>query len=66
MTKLTPAEEGAMFEQAAAYVANLDEGDLIEFIQEVYMHSPNIEKLFEIKIAAQTIIEGLKDIEEVA
>ena len=59
-------EHGDMFEKAAAYVAGLDEGDLIEFIQEVYMHSPNVEKLYEIKIAAQAVLEGLQDIEEIA
>lgn len=66
MSKLTPAEEVEMFESAAAYVAGLDMGDLIEFIQEVYMHSPNVEKLAEIKAAAQTVWEGLNDIREIA
>lgn len=51
------------FDKAAAFVAGLDEGDLIEFIREVYMHSPNVEKLVEIQLAAQEIMAGLRDIE---
>lgn len=52
------------FDKAAAYVASLEGDDLIDFIKEVYMNSPNIEKIAEIIVAAEIVMEGLEDIRE--
>lgn len=66
MSNLSPAEDAEMFTKAAAYVASLDEGDLRDFLMEVQMHGPNIETMVGIKIAAQDVIDGWHDIQELA
>lgn len=64
MSTLTPAEDGEMFTKAAAYVASLDEIEIVEFLMEVQMHSPNIEKMIEIRLATEHVMEGWKDIHQ--
>jgi hypothetical protein len=46
-------------EEIAEYISNLDEGDIHDLIHEVAMRSPNVEKMIDIKIAADCAIQAL-------
>jgi hypothetical protein len=63
MKKLSPAEDAEMFVKAAEYVSNLDPQGMVEFMNEVYMNSMNVEILAEMEVAIDTVWANIEETE---
>lgn len=64
MTKLTPAEDAAMFTKTAEWIASLDESDKIDLMMEVALY--NMEHVIEMKLACDVVMFSMKKTDEVA
>lgn len=56
---------GVKMTEVVAFLRDLDEGDMVDLMMELAL-STGAEKIIDVKLAAQTVLDGLKDIEEVA
>lgn len=55
---------GEKISKIAKLLRTLDEGDMVEVLQELALY--NAELVIDMKLAAESVIEGLEDISEVA
>lgn len=56
---------GSKMNEVVRFLRDLDEDDLVDVMMELYLES-DAEKIIDVKLAAQTVLDGLKDIQECA